>query len=274
VPDFPPAFVYKGEPLDALYWRYSLRCRVEREIDKAYYGPQLLAIYDLILPLIDDWADCRLISDQALQRMIGKADADGTFRATFSNAPVGGLQRLTRDTVQKVGSQYLADNAHLIAKFDDDGRIDPRFFTADHPRCVHFFLTEIFALRRRLRHDRAVVFQSLPHDFTLRIGGYDHQIATSRAHPLNQAIDIAIWQGAISEADADALVESVGAITGARQVWKSETGFRGETFTDEAGTLRLRYGIADQIEDAVDGHNRFGAAWVDVMGGRYDRDGA
>jgi hypothetical protein len=48
MPDFPPGFVYAAAPIDALYWRYSLRCRVEREEDKAYYWPQLAKIHEAI----------------------------------------------------------------------------------------------------------------------------------------------------------------------------------------------------------------------------------
>jgi hypothetical protein len=265
VPDFPPDHVYAGEPIDAPYWRYSIRCHVEQEIDKAYYWPKLKEIYAVILPLIGDWQDQRLNSDQALQRMIRKPQPDGSFHATLRNAPVGGLQKLTRANLEKVGSKYLSDNDHLIARFENGGRDHFRFYEPKGRERAHFFLHEIFALRKRLKHDRSVVYQSIPHDFWLRIGGYEHQHAMSRANPLNQAIDLYIWQGVIAPDAADALVRRIGSLTSARHIWKNESGFKGELYTDDLGYLRLRYAAFDQIEDAVDGCNRFGSRWIDLM---------
>jgi hypothetical protein len=264
MPDFPSGFVYTAQRLDALYWRYSLRCHVDREADKAYYAPKLGEIYGLLAPLFAGWQDVRLNSDQALQRMIGKPDADGTFRATLRNAPVGGLQKLTLERVRKVGSKYLADNDHLVARFENGGIDNARFYEPKGRERVYFFLHEIFALRRRLKYDPSVVFQSLPHDVWLRIGGYEHQFAMSRAHPINQAIDLYVWQGAIESSEADALALQIGGLTCARHVWKSESGHRGELYTDAEGVFRLRYSAYDQIEDAVAGCNRYGSRWRDL----------
>jgi hypothetical protein len=268
MPNFPPGHVYAGEPCDALYWRYSLRCHVGREAEKAYYWDSLAEIYEAILPLIDGWEDQRLNSDQALQRMVGKPLPDGSFRATLRNAPVGGLQKLTRQNVKKIGSKYLADNDHLLARFENGGIDHARFYEPKGRERVYFFLHEIFALRKRLKHDRSVMFQSLPHDFWLRIGGYEHQYAMSRTDPINQAIDLYIWQGVASSDDADALVHRIGTLTSARQIWKSETGHKGELYTEADGNSRLSYSAYDQIEDAVDGCNRYGSRWVDLLGER------
>ncbi len=267
MPDFPPGHIYSGEPIDARVWRYSIRCHVEQEADKAYYGPKLMEIYDAaIAPLISGWEDCRLNSDQALQRMIGKPDPDGTFRATLRNAPVGGLQKLTPERIQKVGSKYLADNDHLIARFDNGGRDSALFYEPRGRERVHFFLHEIFALRKRLAYDPSQIFQSLPHDLWLRVGGYDHQYAMSRAHPVNQALDLYLSQDAVTETKADAFAQQIGSLTSAVHIWKTESGYKGETYTDAEGLLRLRYSAYDEIEGAVEGRNRFGARWADVLG--------
>jgi hypothetical protein len=268
VPNLPPRQIYAGEPCDAIYWRYSLRCHVGREANKAYYWAKLADIYAAILPLIGGWEDQRLNSDQALQRMVGKPEPNGSFRATLRNAPVGGLQKLTPQNLEKVGSKYLADNDHLRARFDNNGLDHARFYEPKGRERVYFFLHEIFALKKRLKHDRSVMYQSLPHDFWLRVGGYEHQYATSRADPINQAIDIYVWQGAASSDDADALAVRIGALTSARHIWKSETGHKSELYTDTDGNYRLKYSAYDQIEDAVDGHNRYGSRWVDLLGER------
>ncbi len=266
MPHFPSGFVYTGMPIDALYWRYSLRCRVEREEDKAYYWPQLAKLHEAILPLIEGWGDVRLNSDQALCRMIGKPDQDGGFRATLRNAPVGGLQKLTSERLKKVGTLYLSDNAHLIDAFEHGGRLDPCLFEPKGRERLHFFLIELFALKQRLKYDRSLTFQSIPHDVYLRIGGYEHQYATSRAHPINQALDLYLWQGALTEARADELALRIGTIAHTTHLWKSETGFRGDTYIDPIdGGHRLRYWVGDQIEDAIEGRNRYGALWADLL---------
>jgi hypothetical protein len=264
MPDFPRGHIYAGEPCDALVWRYSLRCHVAREPEKAYYASKLAEIYEAILPLIGNWQDQRLNSDQALQRMVGKPGPDGSFRGTLRKAPVGGLQKLTKENLEKVGSKYLADNDHLLARFDHDGKDHARFYEPKGRERVYFFLHEIFALRQRLKYDASIVYQSLPHDFWLRIGGYEHQYAMSCTDPVNQAIDIYIWQGAIASGDADALACRLGALASARHVWKSETGYKGDLYLDAEGYSRLRFSAYDQIEDAIDGCNRYGSRWVDV----------
>jgi hypothetical protein len=265
MPDFPPDFTYKGEPLDTLYWRYSLRCRVEREEDKAYYWPQLRALNEVLQPIVSGWKDLRLLSDQALQRMIGKPGVDGSFRATLRNAPVGGLQSWTAERLEKVGSLWLADNDHLLHRFEHEGRDHFRFYEPKGRERVHFFLTALFGLRRRLKYDRSITYQSLPHDFWLRIGGYDHQYAMSRAHPINQALDFYVWQGAMPAPEADALARKIGRLAYAQHIWKAESGFRGSDYTDDEGYLRLRYWVGDGIEDAVDGRNRYGSRWIDLL---------
>jgi hypothetical protein len=265
MPDFPADFVYNAQPLDALYWRYSIRCHVDAEQDKVYYWPRLGALYDLIAPIMAGWQDVRLNSDQALQRMLRRDDEDGSFHATLRNAPVGGLQRLTHERLEKIGSKYLNDNDHLIARFENGGRDHARFYEPKGCARVHFFLHEIFGLRRRLKYDRSMVFQSLPHDLWLRIGGYDHQHAMSRADPINQALDLYIWQGILPEDAADALAHRLGRLTSAKHIWKTESGQRGALYDDADGNARVRYSVMDGIEDAVDGRNRYGARWTDLL---------
>ena len=264
MPDFPPSYVYTSLPVDAVYHRYSLRCRVEHEQHKAYYWSTIAKIYDAIAPLIAGWADIRLNSDQALERRVGKKiDSDGSFRTTLRHAPTGGLQRLTRERVEQVSTRYLSDNAHLIALFET-GRIDARFFTPDHPECVHFFLTELTGSRRRLRFANGQTFRFSPHDFHLCIGGYHHQ-HRMRADPINQSLDMYLWQGLGPEAELDGLVRQIGALAGARHVWRAESGFMGEAFTNDQGNYTVRYSVEDCYEDAIDGRNRYGSVWTDML---------
>jgi hypothetical protein len=54
-------------------------------------------------------------------------------------------------------------------------------------------------------------------------------------------------------------------LTSAKHIWRAESGFKGESYTDDAGYLKLRYTVEDGIEDAEDGRNRFGSAWVDML---------
>jgi hypothetical protein len=266
MPDFPPGHIYSGEPNDALYWRYSLRCRVEQEEDKAYYLPQLSVLNERLLPVVDGWQDLRLCSDQALQRMIGKPDENGSFRSTYRKAPLGGLQQWNAEKIEKIATRWLTKNAHLIDKFENAGRLSARFFEPKGRECVHFFQTEMFGLLRRLKQSGSIDYQSMPHDFWLRIGGYDHQHNSSLAHPINQALDISIWQGVMAEADADGLAIEIGGMTGARKIWKATSGFKGVAFDDPVdGYHKVRYSVADQFEDAVAGCNRFGSLWVDLM---------
>jgi hypothetical protein len=261
MPEFPPGHIYRGGPLDALYHRYHLRCRVEREEDKAYYWPQMERIYARLLPEIEGWQDCRLRSDQALERRLGK---DG-LRTTLRNAPTGGLQKLTRDNLHRVATQYLSNNTHLVAKFNGDLEGFERCFDGKGKECVYFFLTEIRAHRRRLKYDPSLMFFSLPHDLMIRIGGYDYQHAMTVADPINQSLDIFIWDGAMPVAKREALVRELAAMTGAIHLWYALSGFMGEQYTDADGFHHARYWVEDRYEDAVGGRNRYGSLWVDML---------
>jgi hypothetical protein len=269
MPDFPPGHVYQAGPLDAIYARYCLRCRVEREEDKAYYWPQLERIYDRLLPEIAGWKDCRLRSDQALERRIGKHNP----RKTLRNAPTGGLQSLTRERLHNVATRYLSSNAHLRALFDGDRDAYERCFDPKGAECVHFFLTEIRAHRQRLKYDPSLMFLSLPHDLMLRIGGYDWQYTTTAADPINQALDLFIWEGAMPDEKREALVRDIAAMTGAVHVWRAESGFMGETHIDADGAQSLSYWVEDRYEDAIDGRNRYGSKWVDILAGNEGSKG-
>jgi hypothetical protein len=261
MPDFPSGYVWQGGACDALYWRYCIRCHVEQENDKAYYWPQMEQIFDLLQPLIAGWQDCRIRADQALERRIGKMQD----RGTFENAPVGGLQKLTRERLRVVSTKYLAANEHLVARFRGDNVAADACFTAAHPRRVHFFLTEILAHRKRLKHDASIAFLSLPHDLLLRVGGYDAQNATKAADPINQSLDLYIWQGVMPLEDANALARALGKIAFAKQIWKVESGYIGPTYIDDEGYQRNRYWLEDRVEDAVEGRNRYGALWIDLL---------
>jgi hypothetical protein len=265
MPDFQPGFIYNAQPLDTRYWRYSLRCHVEREEDKAYYWPTMRAIWELLEPRFKGWKDVYLRSDQALERMIGKPGPDGRFRGTFSNAPVGGLQKLTRERLEMVCTRYLSDNAHLIDRFENEGRLHHRFFTPEHPKCVHFFLTEITASRVRTKRDRSMTYRYSPHDFWFQVGGYHHQRHFSRVDKINQALDIYVWKDLWSEAECDALAGAIGVLAGAYQVWRAESGYQGEAYTRDDGNLAVRYSVEDEIEDAIDGCNRYGSRWIDLL---------
>jgi hypothetical protein len=268
MPDFPSGHVYTSGPLDALYVRYCLRCRVDREDAKAYYWPQLERIYDRVLIDIADWEDCRLFSDQALERRIGK----NAMRKTLRKAPTGGLQELTRDRLHKVATRYLSDNAHLCALFDGDRDRYEQYFAPKGSEHVHFLLTEIRAHRQKLAYDRSLTFASLPHDLMLRIGGYDWQYATSASDPINQVLDISVWEGAMPAPKREALVHDIAALTGAVHVWRAESGFIGDSYTDAEGLNRVRYWVEDRYEDAIDGRNRYGSQWIDMLRTEQGKD--
>ncbi len=267
MPDFPPEFIYNAQPLDTPYLRYSLRCRVAREDDKAYYWPKMQAIWDLLEPRFTGWQDVFLNSDQALDRMIGEPDPDGSYRGTLCNAPVGGLQKMTRERLHKVCTRYLSDNAHMIHRFEHDGRMHARFFRPEHPKCVYFFLTEMTASRKRLKRDRAMTHRYSPHDFWLQVGGYHHQRYFSRADPINQAVDFYVWKNLWGEDASDALAKALGTLVGAVHIWRAESGYRGESVVGEDGNHSVRYSVEDEIEDAIDGCNRFGSRWIDLLAG-------
>jgi hypothetical protein len=267
MPDFPPDFVYNGQPLDTPYFRYSLRCHVGREEDKAYYWPTMKAIWDLLEPRLKGWKDIYLRSDQAFERMIGKPGPDGGIRLSGSSAPVGGLQKLTRERLEMVCTRYLSDNTHLIDRFENEGRWHHRFFTPDHPKCVYFFLTEITASRVRTKRDRSMTYRYSPHDFWLQVGGYLHQWHFSRADKINQALDMYIWKDLWSAPECDALAKAIGALAGAFEIWRAESGYRGETYTRDDGSIAVRYSVEDEIEDAIDGRNRYGSRWIDLLNG-------
>jgi hypothetical protein len=265
MPNFPIDFIYNGQPLDARYWRYSLRCYVSREDDKAYYWSKMKEIWNELEPKFAGWKDIYLNSDQALFRMIGKPDPDGTYRGSGEKAAVGGLQKLSRESLEKVCTKYLSDNAHLIDRFENSGRASHRFFTPAHPKCVHFFLTEITASRTRTRRDKSQTYRYSPHDFWLQVGGYHHQQKFSRQDPINQAIDIYISQDVWNEATSDQLAMSIGALTDAVHIWKSESGFRGTDYVTTEGNMAITYSVEDEIDAAIDGQNRFGSMWLDLL---------
>jgi hypothetical protein len=250
---------------NALYLRYCLRCRVDQETDKAYYWPQMAQLHTLLEPWFAGWRDCRLRSDQALQRYIGKPYPDRSRRSTFAKAPVGGVRKLIQAGVQDVSTKYLSRNGHLIARFEDKlASLEP-FLTSEHPAAVHFFLTEIMAFRDRPTIPDGYQFDGLPHDFYLRIGGYEHQYATTRADPINQAIDLWVRNDVALESEIDALVLSIAKIGKAIQIWRTTSRFCGELYEDSKGYQCVRYHVRDAIEDAVEGRNRYGSLWIDML---------
>jgi hypothetical protein len=251
--------------LPADYIRYCLRCRVEAEADKAYYWPKMSEIYALVVPLIATWKDCRLRSDQALQRYIGKPDADGPRRSSFRGAALGGIRKLNAASLQEVCTKYLSHNDHLIARFEDKQASLMPFLTPETPEAAYFFLTEIMAHMRPVPRSAAHPFEAAHHDFYLRVGGYEHQYATTRADPINQCLDLFIRRAALPDADLDGFAFALGKATGAVNIWRAESGFIGETYVDEGGYTRARYAVTDAIENAIDGRNRFGSIWVDLL---------
>jgi hypothetical protein len=251
--------------LPADYVRYCLRCRVEDEAVKAYYWPKMSEIYAQVAPLIAGWKDCRLRSDQALQRYIGKPQADGSRRSSFRGAALGGIRKLNAASLQDVCTKYLHQNAHLIARFEDKQASLSPFLSPETPEVVYFFLTEIMAHMRPVPPPAARPFEATHHDFYLRIGGYEHQYATTRADPINQCLDLYIRRAALPEADLDGFALALGKATGAVNIWRAESGFIGETLIDEEGYTRASYAVMDAIEDAIDGRNRFGSVWIDLL---------
>jgi hypothetical protein len=265
MPQFPRGYVHTPGPVAERYHCFSIRCHVEREQDKACYWPRLSRIHDLIEPFIRGWADVRLHSDQALRRRVGATvGPDGSFRVTLRDAPTGGWQKLTRDRLEMVATRYLSNNAHLIDQFEHGGDLDIRLFPPGGPALPHFFCHEIIGSRTRLKGDGSQLFQFLPHDFRLQIGSHSHH-AVSQADPINQVLALYVWQGIAAREDVVALVRELGAITDAVHIWHAESGFQGEEYVDAEGRSTLRYSVFDTVEDAVDGRNRFGATWVDLM---------
>jgi hypothetical protein len=266
MPQFPPDFQYTGyEPIDGLYVRYCLRCRVEEEAEKAYYWPKMSQLYGVLEPFLAGWKECKLRSDQALERLIGAPYSDGTYRTTLRNAPVGGLRALTKANLHDVCTKFLSRNQHLIARFEDPKAPLQPFLSPEHPEAVYFFLTEIMANQFKLNRAPQVSFDSVPHDFYMCVGGYQNQFTTSRSDPINQCLDIYIWQALAPATELDALVLKLGAIAGAKHIWRAISGFRGEWYVDETGNNDVRYSVRERYEDAVDGTNRYGAPWVDML---------
>jgi hypothetical protein len=251
--------------LPADYVRYCLRCRVEDEADKAYYWPKMSKIYALVGPLIENWKDCRLRSDQALQRYIGKPQVDGSQRSSFRGAALGGIRKLNPASLEEVCTKHLNQNAHLIARFEDKQLALTPFLSPETSEAVYFFLTEIMAHMRPVPRSATHPFEAAHHDFYLRIGGYEHQYATTRADPINQCLDLYIRHAALPDADLDGFALALGKMTGAVNIWRAESGFIGDTFVDEEGYSRARYSVMDAIEDAIDGRNRFGSVWIDLL---------
>jgi hypothetical protein len=265
MPNFPPGYVHKSGPVAALYHSFSIRCHVDQEHDKAYYWPTLARLYDLIEPLVRGWADVRFNSEQALERRVGNTvDADGCFRLASRKAPTGGLQKLTRERLELAATRYLADNAHLIAKFENCGNADIRFFPPKGPERVHFFLHEIIGSRARLKGGGSQMFQFMPHDFRLQVGSY-HHYQMSRADLINQVLTLYFWQGILERDEIFALVREIGVIAGAVHIWHAESRFMGEEYIDGEGCSRLHYSVFEAFEDAVAGRNGFGGLWVDLL---------
>jgi hypothetical protein len=268
MPVFPPGYVHRGGPCDELYHVYALRCHVDHEEDKAYYLPTLTRIYEALEPFVAGWADVRLESDQALERRVGKwLGKDGSIRTTLRKAPTGGLQKLTRERLAIAGRRYLTNNANLLHRFANGGAMDVSCFEPKGREQVYFFRTEILGSKARLRYEPGQDFRFIPHDLRLQIGGYAHQYAISKVDPINQALDIYLWQGIAPRADCDALLRRIGEITSAKHIWYAQSGFMGDEYVDAEGFSRIRHMVFESIEQAEDGCNRFGSRWVDLVGG-------
>jgi hypothetical protein len=158
----------------------------------------------------------------------------------------------------------LADNAHLIARFQDADRPAPEVSTERRER-VYFFQHEIMGLRRRLKRDSGIMFRFIPHDFFLSVENYYSQERRFHRDALNQSLDIYAWTGLASPADLDRLALKIGRMAPARHVWRAESAYKGAAVADSEGAQVLSCSIEDRVVDAVEGRNRFGSVWTDIL---------
>ncbi len=264
MPDFPSDFIYSGGRLDALYTRYSLRCRVESEDEKLQYWPQIVRLDESLQSALQGWREKKLSTDQALWRLL-RVDEEGACHVSGRNAPLGGTRNWTRDHLHKISTRYLSDNAHLKFAFDHEGRIPAEFYTAAPAGLVGFLLTEFMASRQRVRRDRSIVFRYAPHDFVLRVGGYHTAHETYRCNNINQYVDFFVSCDAMSRDASDTLALTIGRLAHAKHIYRVDCPFKGSGYTGEDGNFRLRHDVEDGIEDAVEGRNRYGSIWRDLL---------
>ena len=227
-------------PLNEMYVAYCLNSNTISEKDKLQYWPQQKKLFDLLKPLIKNWKIKKMNSSQSLERTYVRG---GTTYTTGKNAPVGGLQNYSLDNIEKVSTKYLNKIIEEKTICSNETKQD-QFY-------VSFDFTSIMCSKNKFSVDKSAHMEDAPFDIFIKIK--------------HETIFIYMIKDLMSLNEMNDFVKLIGELACSENIWRAESAFRGEMYTDERGYRMCKFFITDEIRNAINGKNRWGDEWIDIL---------
>jgi hypothetical protein len=253
---------YNNAPNHQIFVQYCLRCHVQSENDKIFYNKQMMQLYQLLRPIIAPWKFKRVATDVAKFRAISKKpNANGAVRITGKPAPNGGTRNVfTEANFHKVSTLHLSPNTNLVNSFNLD--YDQGLIYLKHPEGLpNVFKMEIYGRKNNIKTPNWTYDYCTPMHFFLYCDNY---LNHNKNEPHNQRINIWMPRNLMPQNAMDQLIRQIGQLAFATQIHKSETAWSGITIEAENGNIAMNYRINENIEEAINGENKYGLPWQEV----------
>ena len=255
-------FIYTAQPINECYVQYCVRGKVDNEADKFFYWTQQEKIFNLLNPLMQDWKYTRIFSDQAYDKPIYGLKKI-VKRVTGIAAPTGGRNNVFNyENAKKVATLHLPKLLIAQARFNALLHPEPMAIYGQNPDGLPIiFRMEIYGRRNSIKVGKGYCEYESPMDFHL------YYSPDYFSKPLiNQYININMPKDLMPLKDMNNLVNQIGIIAFARDIYRSENEFLGTFFTDPIdGNYKVSHRINEDIEDAINGKNKFGNTWIKIL---------
>jgi hypothetical protein len=255
--------IYNNEPNAQIYVQYCIRGHVNAENDKVFYQKQMMQLHDLLNPMMQDWKFKRVFMDVAKFRPVSKKpDAEGAVRITGTIAPNGGRRNVfNAASFQKVSSLHIVHNPNLVNDFNQV--YDKGILYLSHPKGLPtIFRLEIYGRKNSIKVPNWTYDYCTPMHFYLQC---DNGIDNHKNAAINQRINVWMPRNLMSVEAMDDLIKEIGKIAFATAIYKSETACYGLIVEDENGNISSSYRTNENIEDAIEGKNKYGRDWEAVL---------
>ena len=255
-------FIYAAQPINELYTQYCIRGKVEKEASKFFYWAQQEKLFNLLNPLMQNWQYKRIFSDQAYDRPV-YGPQKVVKRVTAIAAPTGGRNNVFNyANAKKVATLHLPKLLTAQANFNPILYPEPMAIYGQNPDGLPIiFRMEIYGRRNTIKIEKAYCEYESPMDFHLY---YSPDYFNK---PLvNQYINVNMPKDLMPLEDMDNLINQIGVIAFAKDIYRSKSAFLGTFFTDPVdGNYKVSHRINEDIEDAINGKNRFGSTWIKIL---------
>jgi hypothetical protein len=253
---------YTNEPISEIYVEYCLQCHVNNENDKLFYNEQMLALFEVLNPLINNWKFTRVMTDVALNRLYLRSKKD-EIRITGKFASNGGRKnKYTLANVQKVSTLHIANNPNLVFDFNNPGVQDRSIWEQNPQGLPHVFRMEIYGRKNNILVPNWTFDYCTPMHFYLQ---WENPIYNHKGIENNQSVNIWMPHSLMPSHEMDNLVRKIGKIAHATKIYKNETAQQGVTYENEEGNITTTYRPNEHITEAINGKNRYGRDWTAII---------